>query len=194
VKIINQYEGGMRGNDFAIDDLTLYPCNQQHKEEIVAFLDDIITVEEMEVLLVQNDQTSTAVETDEKVDIAEQVAQHIKGKLETVTLNNVFFESGKSTLKTSSFEELDQLASLMNTTFKEIKIEISGHTDNVGTEKSNLFLSRNRARSVMNYLMKKEVLFERMRSNGFGSSQPTATNDTEEGRQANRRVEFKIIH
>jgi len=194
LKIVSQYEGGERGNDFAIDDLILYACYEQTKEEVLAFLDDIVTLADKPVVLAQNDQTTTTEGTDEKVDIAEQVAQHVKGKLKTVTLDNVFFESGKSTLKTSSFEELDKLASLMNTTFKEIKIEISGHTDNVGTEASNLALSRNRARSVMNYLLKKKVAYARMKSKGYGSTQAIATNDTEEGRQTNRRVEFKIIY
>jgi len=197
VKIVSQYEGGERGNDFAIDDMILYPCYEQTKEEVIAFLEAIVTLEDKPVVLAQNDQTTTTTATEEadtKVSIAEQVAQHVKGKLETVTLNNVFFESSKSTLKTTSFEELDALASLMNTDFKDIKIEIAGHTDNVGSEASNLALSRNRARSVMNYLLNKKVAYSRMKSNGFGSTQPIATNDTEEGRRANRRVEFKIIY
>ncbi|MFN7014845.1 MAG: OmpA family protein, partial [Bacteroidia bacterium] len=74
-----------------------------------------------------------------------------------------------------------------------IKIEISGHTDNVSSDEFNLRLSENRAKAVVEFLVQNGIAKERLTYKGYGKSQPIATNDTEEGRQENRRVEFKII-
>ena len=73
-----------------------------------------------------------------------------------------------------------------------IKIEVSGHTDNVGNKKDNQLLSENRAQAVVNYLTAKGIKANRLSSKGFGDSKPVASNKTEEGRQQNRRVEFSI--
>ncbi len=111
---------------------------------------------------------------------------------ETYKLKNINFETGKSKLIDESIAELDKLAEYLKNN-KNIKIEIDGYTDNVGTEKFNLKLSENRAKAVKNYLVKKDIDKERITYKGFGSSLPIATNYTPEGRKLNRRVEFKIL-
>jgi outer membrane protein OmpA-like peptidoglycan-associated protein len=72
-------------------------------------------------------------------------------------------------------------------------IEIGGHTDNVGKDESNITLSQNRANAIKQYLVKKGINADRIIAKGYGESQPIATNDTDEGRQKNRRTEIKII-
>ncbi len=111
---------------------------------------------------------------------------------QTVRLNNIFFETGKYTLQDESFPELNRVVELMAQNPRLI-IEIDGHTDNVGGDESNQLLSQNRASSVRTYLLGKGVKPERIAAKGFGESKPVATNDTEEGRQLNRRVEFVIV-
>ncbi len=113
-------------------------------------------------------------------------------KDQVVRLNNIFFEFGKSVLKKESFPELDRVVKLMEEN-PSVEIELSGHTDNVGSDDANLKLSQERAQSVVNYLSKKGVKSKRLIAKGYGETMPVATNDTDEGRQLNRRVEFKIL-
>jgi outer membrane protein OmpA-like peptidoglycan-associated protein len=111
---------------------------------------------------------------------------------EKVPLNNIFFEYAKATLRSESFPELDRIAE----TLKEngnLVIEIQGHTDNVGSNESNLKLSQDRAESVRSYLLSKKLPSNRVTSIGFGETRPIASNDTEEGKAQNRRVEFVIL-
>lgn len=110
----------------------------------------------------------------------------------TYRLNNLFFDTGKYELLATSNSELDRLANIM---IKEplIKIVVSGHTDDVGSDASNIILSKNRAQSVINYLLSKSIDKTRLKFEGLGESQPEASNDTEEGRQLNRRVSFTIL-
>ncbi len=110
-----------------------------------------------------------------------------------IELNNIFFETNKSQLLSNSTEELDMILELMQT-HQSIKIEISGHTDNTGTEEHNLKLSGARAKSVADYLIGKGINNERIKIKGYGSSQPIVENKTEEGRAKNRRVEIKFIN
>jgi len=201
IKIVSTYEGGERGNNFAIDGLVLYTCHEQPKEQLMAFLDESINIQKRSKLIEEEiipsivDTKSQDIEEGEKQkeSIEEQITQLVSGNLKSITLDNIFFEFGKSTLKPNSYKELDELASILNTTFKDKKIKIMGHTDNIGSESSNLALSRNRARSVMTYLLTKKVDYNRITSEGYGSSKPIDSNDTEEGRQSNRRVEFKLL-
>jgi outer membrane protein OmpA-like peptidoglycan-associated protein len=109
-----------------------------------------------------------------------------------IRLNNIFFETNKSELKSESFEELDRLINLLNSK-PSLKIQISGHTDNIGTEAHNLSLSEERAKAVVVYLTGKGIDASRLNSKGYGFSDPVASNDTEEGRAQNRRVEFKVL-
>lgn len=112
-------------------------------------------------------------------------------KEEAIRLNNIFFEFGKATLKEESYPELDRLIKLLNDN-PNINIAINGHTDNVGADEDNLKLSNDRAASVVEYLTKGGIKSNRLTSKGFGETQPIDTNDTEEGRQLNRRVEFVV--
>ena len=115
-----------------------------------------------------------------------------KVKVETnkrFILKNILFDFNKSTLRPSSFPELENVVSLLkkNTLFK---IEISGHSDNIGNKSYNIQLSTDRAEEVANYLIKKGIDKNRISFLGKGSSDPIDDNGTEEGRQKNRRVEF----
>ena len=111
---------------------------------------------------------------------------------QAVRLNNIFFQTAKWELLPESLFELDRLAKIL-TDNPGLEIEIDGHTDNVGNDQNNLILSQNRAKSVLNYLVLKNIKVTRLSSNGFGKSMPVAGNDTDEGRQLNRRVEFVIL-
>ena len=107
-------------------------------------------------------------------------------------LKNIFFEFGKSTLKPESFIQLDNVVLLMKST-PGLRIEISGHTDNVGSAKANQKLSEDRAKAVIDYLVSRGIELVRLEYKGYGFSQPVASNSTADGRSQNRRVEFKII-
>lgn len=111
---------------------------------------------------------------------------------QSVTLNNIFFASGKSTLMKESFPELDRVIKFMREN-PEIKIEIGGHTDNVGKAATNLKLSQNRAKAVGTYMISKGLSSSRIVSKGYGLSKPVASNKTKEGKAKNRRVEFTIL-
>jgi len=109
----------------------------------------------------------------------------------TITLNNIFFDFGKSTLLPTSYNELARVAELL-TTNEKMSITILGHTDNIGTEQRNLEVSRLRANAVMDYLLSIGVNSDRISAKGMGMSQPVADNATDKGRAKNRRVEFVI--
>jgi len=109
-----------------------------------------------------------------------------------IVLRNVFFDIGKFTLRSESTPELERLYKLLND-LPRLKVEISGHTDNTGTESINQKLSENRAKAVVDYLVRKGIAKDRVMYKGYGSSEPVADNNTVQGRQLNRRTEFKII-
>ncbi len=110
-----------------------------------------------------------------------------------IVLRNVFFETGKANLRIESYPELNRLANVMKEV-PTLKIEISGHTDNTGSASINQTLSKDRAKAVVDYLtLTQEISPDRITYEGYGFSQPIADNKTEDGRQLNRRVEFKVI-
>lgn len=109
-----------------------------------------------------------------------------------IALRNIFFATGKSDIESGSEGELSRLIDLLNDV-PSLKIEISGHTDNVGSQSLNQKLSEERAKAVVEYLVKRGIKKDRLQAAGYGPSRPVATNDTEEGRQQNRRTEFEII-
>lgn len=109
-----------------------------------------------------------------------------------IALHNIFFDYKKSELTRESVTELNNLVKLMNQ-YPTIKIEISGHTDDVGDEDYNQKLSVDRAKAVVDYLISKGISSARLSYVGYGFTRPIAPNDTEEGRRLNRRSEFKII-
>ena len=109
-----------------------------------------------------------------------------------IRLNNIFFDSGKHDLLSESFAELDILNGFLMSN-KNIKIEIAGHTDAVGSDLENMELSKNRANSVLKYLVSKGVSSNRIVSTGYGETKFISNNTTEEGKKLNRRVEFIIL-
>lgn len=110
----------------------------------------------------------------------------------TIVLRNIFFDTGSASLRPESYAELGVLYKLLEDNPK-IKIEISGHTDNVGSAAMNQRLSQDRAKAVVDFLTGRGIAAERLTFKGYGFSRPVATNDTPEGRQLNRRTEFEII-
>src|SRR5581483_10913862 len=109
----------------------------------------------------------------------------------SIVLNNIFFETDKAVLLPPSFAELDKLVKYL-ATHKIYLIALSGYTDNEGSESHNQKLSEARAQSVSGYLILKGIEKTRVTFAGFGSNNPIAPNDKSEGRQKNRRVEFKL--
>ena len=106
-----------------------------------------------------------------------------------IVLRNVFFETGSASLQDISINELERLKQLLvdNPT---LRIQLNGHTDNVGSDSDNMTLSENRAKAVNDYLTKGGISSSRLKYKGFGETKPIDTNDTPEGRQRNRRTEF----
>ena len=109
-----------------------------------------------------------------------------------VEIDSVFFENNISTLKVESYKSLDKLYAILVKLNKK-KIKIIGHTDNVGNPQNNKTLSQQRASVVLNYLVKKGYPKEKLTAIGAGSSLPFTTNDSEDGRKKNRRVEIEIV-
>lgn len=108
-----------------------------------------------------------------------------------IALRNIFFDIGKSTLTNASNAELDRLVDLLKDV-PQLKIEISGHTDNTGSAALNETLSQKRAEAVVSYLKNNGINAQRMTAIGYGSSHPIESNATADGRQQNRRTEFEI--
>lgn len=120
-----------------------------------------------------------------------EIEEEVKEILKTA-FDNLEFETGKDVIKESSKPSLDELATVLIKR-PEWRLQIAGHTDNVGNAQSNLILSKKRAEAVMKYLMTKEVAEKQFHVLYFGQTNPIADNSTAEGRQKNRRVEMKII-
>ena len=112
---------------------------------------------------------------------------------EKSVLRHVFFDTGEAIIKPESFDELDKFVSMLQQNTR-VRVEIGGHTDNVGTPELNLKLSQRRAAAVKSYLTSRGVEAKRVTAVGYGETQPIVSNDDEEGGRAiNRRVEFKVI-
>lgn len=109
-----------------------------------------------------------------------------------ITLNNIFFETAKYKLEKKSASELDKLVNFLVQN-PSLKVEISGHTDNVGIKSNNLQLSTKRAESVYDYLVENGIEGGRIKFKGYGDALPLAPNDTEQTRKQNRRIECKIL-
>jgi flagellar motor protein MotB len=109
-----------------------------------------------------------------------------------VVLDNIYFETGKAVLRPESFDALDQVFRFLENN-PSIRLEISGHTDNTGSLRINERLSRERAKAVVDWLVGKGIAPDMLDYEGYADTQPVATNDTAEGREKNRRVEFKVI-
>ena len=111
-------------------------------------------------------------------------------KMPDFNYSNIQFEFNSSVLKTASYAVLDQIASEMKK-YNTVKFNIEGHASQEGTDQRNMTLSNDRANSVKAYLINAGVEGENLTSVGFGESKPVASNETEEGRVLNRRVEIK---
>lgn len=109
-----------------------------------------------------------------------------------IVLKNIFFDFDKATLRPESTNELERLIKLLND-LPTLKIEIGSHTDSKGSDTYNMTLSQARSESVVNYLIGHGIAKDRLVAHGYGETKPIDTNDTDEGRQNNRRSEFKIL-
>lgn len=109
-----------------------------------------------------------------------------------IVLDYILFDYTKASLREESFSTLDRTIRLMNS-LESLEIEISGHTDNISSAEHNQMLSEERAREVMKYLVRMGIDGERLKYKGYGFAQPVASNDSEKGRQLNRRTELKVL-
>jgi outer membrane protein OmpA-like peptidoglycan-associated protein len=107
-------------------------------------------------------------------------------------LEDCNFETGKAILQPESYKVIDELVSFLQRKDDE-KIELQGHTDNVGKPAKNMVLSQQRAQTVMAYVISKGIDPSRLKAKGYGMTKPVATNKTPAGRALNRRTEVKIL-
>ena len=110
----------------------------------------------------------------------------------TFVLKELYFDRSTANLLESSYPELKRLLEVMQDN-SEMKIELSGHTDNQGNSSLNLELSRQRAEMVKQYLVENGIKNRRVETKGYGASRPVASNATEESRKLNRRVEVLVV-
>jgi outer membrane protein OmpA-like peptidoglycan-associated protein len=109
-----------------------------------------------------------------------------------IVLKNIFFETNRFDLKPESTVELDKLVALLQEN-PDLRVQISGHTDNSGNPASNKTLSENRAKAVVDYLISKGIAAARLEAKGYGDTLPVADNNTEEGKAQNRRTEMTVL-
>jgi outer membrane protein OmpA-like peptidoglycan-associated protein len=119
-----------------------------------------------------------------------EIQQEVKKKVESAA-KNLFFISGKATIQTRSYPALNQLANVMRKD-STLSLDIEGHTDNVGKDEFNMRLSQMRANAAKDYLVSIGIDAARITAQGFGETEPVATNTTKEGRAKNRRIVLKI--
>ncbi len=131
-----------------------------------------------------------------EVNSAEPISRTVElsalGVGKSIVLDDLLFKTGKAELDERSYRLLDQLVEFMNQN-PTLKIEIGGHTDNVGSNSSNQRLSEARAQSAVDYIVAKGISRVRLKAKGYGEDTPIADNDTDNGRAKNRRVELKVI-
>ncbi len=126
------------------------------------------------------------------VDAGIPMTDEEKASLRLIRLDFVGFEEGADTLTSQSLSQADDLVAMLNK-YPDISIVIEGHTDNAGGAAANLALSQKRADSIKNYLVQKGITESRLKATGYGASRPIETNETDEGRQKNSRIQFRII-
>ena len=137
-----------------------------------------------------DDISVVCLDCNDETQVIDTVPAPQKGDI--VTLRNVLFDTDKSDILPQSYHDLLTLITLLNE-HPTMHIELRGHTDNQGTAERNRILSEARAEAVANYLMAHGIDRSRLTWHGFGKSLPVDTNDTPEGRQNNRRVEYRIL-
>ncbi|MCC6646567.1 MAG: DUF21 domain-containing protein [Polyangiaceae bacterium] len=122
-----------------------------------------------------------------------QFIRRVEGSSEIQILKKIEFDTGKATIKPVSFPILDEITQLLKATPSIKKVSIEGHTDSRGAKDMNMRLSDDRSKSVLKYLVEHGIAADRLTAQGFGPEKPIDTNDTDAGRQKNRRVEFHIV-
>lgn len=128
-------------------------------------------------------------DTTPRVKVVQQITEDDR-RLVREAIQNLEFQTGKASIKPSSYPSLDRVAELLSA--KGFSLKLAGHTDNVGTDSKNMILSKDRAESVKQYLVSKGANPSRIEATGYGETQPIASNKTAAGRQKNRRVEFTL--
>lgn len=111
---------------------------------------------------------------------------------DVIKLDKIYFDQSKYDLRPESRDQLEKLYRTLRANPK-LKIEIAGHTDNVGDARLNRYLSENRAKVIYTYLLRKDIASARLRHRGYGSQKPVVPNDTEDQKSLNRRVEFLVL-
>ena len=160
---------------------TRLPAGDKYEMFILGFKDST----SVNILDIPAPQGNASYKNSFKVELQHQPAK-------TFILENVNYETGKADLDEDSYPALDELVKYLNRRENE-RIEIGGHTDNVGTPANNLKLSMERAVTVMQYLISKGISPERLEAKGYGMTMPIESNKTEEGRAINRRTEVKVL-
>ena len=165
----------------------------EHKHSPIKLKHDAIAIASVDTVKKILDTVNATIVTIKNVEKrgTETVSKQV-GNEETIVLKNIYFDFGKATIQEQSTPELNRLITFMKMN-KAVKIEISGHTDNVGAISVNQRMSTSRAKAVYDYLISNGIVASRLSYKGVGYAQPIADNSTEEGRQQNRRVEFKIL-
>ena len=162
-------------NDFAPDE---YPLSMNKKFEILVTKEGYF-----------NNSLKLEVTNDQPIKKVIELSALGVGK--SIILDDLLFKTGKAELDERSYRLLDQLVDFMNQN-STLTIEIGGHTDNVGSDSYNQKLSEARAKSAVEYLVRKGITSNRLKAKGYGESSPIATNETDAGRTKNRRVEMKV--
>lgn len=150
----------------------------------------VVTVKEPEYVYESFFVSTEENETSQKVELQTELKPLEVGM--HYTINNIYFKYNSYELTDDSKKVLDEFVKFLNEN-STIKIEIQGHTDNIGTEEFNKTLSENRAKAVYDYLVENGIAANRLKYKGYGFSKPIADNSTEEGRARNRRTEFVIL-
>lgn len=133
------------------------------------------------------------IEEPEIVVVEEPIFENVKiEKGKTIRLDRIYFDFDKWDLLPASNEQLDELIRLLNS-YPSMRIAIHGHTDSRGSDRYNEILSDHRSRAVHDYLLNQNIDYTRLEFKGFGEVKPVDTNDSDEGRQNNRRVEFVVL-
>jgi outer membrane protein OmpA-like peptidoglycan-associated protein len=195
VKVSGVYhaKGGERYiiiGDFYPDKENTIKQNQKKIKDFICYyyIDDVsVTPIEDSLKKTYKVQTipSKAIDND-SLDLTKEAVGH------SIVLRNVYFAFGKSDLMPASFTELDKLFRYMKDN-QAARIEISGYTDDVGSDRFNMQLSIARAKSVADYLLQKGIENERVSYKGYGKTKPVSNDKSEEGKALNRRVEFKFL-
>ena len=135
-----------------------------------------------EIIFIEKNKNINQINIDLQFDLYSKIFQ----------IKNLNFESGKFNIQKQYFKDLEYLVILLREQIN-IKIEIAGHTDSIGDNKTNIILSNNRAKSIKSYLVKNGILESRIKCVGYGEKQPITNNSTKEGREKNRRIEIRIL-